>query len=457
MEYAKRNHDRYLSELREFLAIPTISTLTEHKSDVQQGAEWLSRQFKAAGLQQVEVIPTEGHPLVYGEWLGVPGGRTVLIYGHYDVQPIDPLAEWDALPFEPTLRGDYLFARGVSDMKSNGLAVLKAAEASLKNRSLPLNVKFLFEGEEEIGSPNLGAFLDASKSKLKCDLVLSADALITRRDLPSLAYGVRGMLYLEVHVQGPRHDLHSGEFGGAVHNPAQVLSELIAGMHDADGRVTLHEFYDKVRTLPVEERSELARIPYSEDEFLEAAGVKRTFGEKGYGTFERLGARPTLEVNGLLSGFTGQGTKTVLPARAMAKISMRLVPYQDPDAIEQGFMEYMRKNAPPTVSWEVKRLASADAALIDRQSFGMRAASAALESTFGVEPLLRLEGGTLPLVNLVKERLSVEAIMMGLALPDDNFHAPNERFYLPNYFRGIETYIHFFDFIAREPKRHSSV
>jgi acetylornithine deacetylase/succinyl-diaminopimelate desuccinylase-like protein len=321
---------------------------------------------------------------------------------------------------------------------------------------LPVNVKVVFEGEEEIGSTSLGPFLERNRGKLKCDVVLSVDALIAKRDLPSLAYGVRGILYLEVWVQGPAHDVHSGEFGGAIHNPAQVLCELIAGMHDGDGHVTLSGFYDQVRVLPAEEREELARIPYSEEELRQAAGVKQTFGEKGYSTSERLGARPTLEVNGLLSGFTGEGTKTVLPAKAMAKISMRLVPYQDPGVIEQGFMEYMRQNAPPTVNWEVKHLASADAALIDRQSFGMRAASAALRTTFDVNPVFRLEGGTLPLINLVKTKLGVEATTMGFALPDDNFHAPNERFYLPNYYRGIETYIYFFDLISRQPELKSS-
>lgn len=449
VEYARSNRDRYLSELKEFLTIPTVSTLAEHRSDIQRGAEWLSRQFTKAGLQHVEVFPTAGHPIVYGDFLEAAGRRTVLIYGHLDVQPEDPLDEWTSPPFEPTLRGEHLFARGVSDMKANGVAVLKALEASIKNGGLPVNVKVIFEGEEEIGSTNLGPFLEKNKDKLKCDLVLSVDAVIAKRDLPSLAYGVRGILYLEVWVQGPVHDLHSGEFGGAIHNPAQVLCELIAGTHDANGHVTLPGFYDQVRVLPAEERAELAHIPYSEEEFREAAGVEQTFGEKGYSTSERLGARPTLEVNGLLSGFTGKGTKTVLPSKAMAKISMRLVPYQNPAVIEQGFREYMQRNAPPTVKWEVKHLASADAALVDRGSFGMRSASAALRTTFGVDPVFRLEGGSLPLVNLVKAKLGVEAIMMGFALPDDNFHAPNERFYLPNYYRGIETYIHFFDLTSR--------
>ena len=451
LEYIRRNHDRYLSELKEFLAIPTISTSAEHRSDIQRGAEWLSRQFTETGLQHVEVFLTAGHPIVYGDWLEAPGGGTILIYGHYDVQPVDPLAEWTSPPFEPTLRGEYIFARGASDMKSNGLAVLKALEASIKTGSLPVNVKVVFEGEEEIGSTHLGPFLETNKSKLKCDLVLSADATIAKRDLPSLAYGVRGILYLEVWVQGPSHDLHSGEFGGGIHNPAQVLCELIAGMHDADGQVTLPGFYDQVRILSDEERRELARIPYSEDEFRQATGVKQTFGEKGYSTLERLGARPTLEVNGLLSGFTGEGIKTVLPAKAMAKISMRLVPYQDPSIIEQGFMEYMRKNTPPAITWEVKHLGSASAALIDRESFGIRAASEALDSAFGAKPIFRLEGGTLPLVSLAKMKLGVEVIMIGFMLPDDNFHAPNERFYLPNYYRGIETYTRFFDLISRQP------
>jgi len=417
---------------------------------MQRGAEWLSRKMNELGLEHVEVIPTGGNPVVYGEWLKLPQKLTVLVYGHYDVQPVDPLTEWVSPPFTPTRRGENIFARGASDMKGNGIAVLSALEAWMRNGGLPINVKVLFEGEEEIGSHNLEQFIESHKEKLQCDIFLSADALITGPNLPSLAYSARGILFFEVSVYGPKTDLHSGEFGGAVENPAKVLCELIAGMHDSSGRVTLPRFYEQVRTLSGEERADLARTPVSEEEFRQTAGVSQLDGEEGFSTLERLGVRPTLEVNGLSSGFTGEGEKNVLPARAMAKISMRLVPYQNPQAIEEGFREYIRKNAPSTVRWEIKKFSSVPAVLMSRDSLGMHAASKALEAAFGVKPIFRLGGGTLPVVGLVQEKLGVDAVMMGFSLPEDNLHAPNEKYYLPNFPRAIESYIRFFDLVSHE-------
>jgi len=450
IEYGKRNQDRYLSELKEYVAIPTVSTLPEHKPDMLRGADWLSRKMNELSLEHVEVISTSGHPVVYGEWLKVPGKPTVLVYGHYDVQPVDPVAEWVSPPFAPTIRGDYIFARGASDMKGNGVAVLSALEAWMRNGGLPINVRVLFEGEEEIGSHNLEKFVESHKEKLKCDVFLSADALITGPNLPSLAYSARGILFLEVSVYGPKTDLHSGEFGGAIENPAKVLCELIAAMHDSSGRVTLPRFYEQVRTLSGEERAELARTPLSEEEFRQIAGVSQLDGEDGFSTLERLGVRPTLEVNGLSSGFTGEGEKNIVPARAMAKISMRLVPHQDPKAIEEGFREYIRKKAPPTVRWDIKKFSSVPAVLMSRNSLGMHAASKALEAAFGVKPIFRLGGGTLPVVGVVQEKLGVDAVMMGFSLPEDNLHAPNERYYLPNFSRAVESYIRFFEAISHE-------
>jgi acetylornithine deacetylase/succinyl-diaminopimelate desuccinylase-like protein len=449
LEVVRGNRDRYLSNLKEFIKIPTISGLPECAPDMLRGAQWLAREFRETGLEEVEIIPTGGHPIVYGEWLKAGEKRTVLIYGHYDVQPVDPVSEWVTPPFEPTIRDDYLFARGASDMKGNGLAILSALQASIDSGTLPVNVKVIFEGEEEIGSPHLDEFLKTHQTKLMCDLAMSADGLMAGRALPALGYGVRGLLYLEVWVHGPRSDLHSGEFGGAVHNPAQVLCELIAGMHGSDGKVTLPGFYNQVRVLSSQEREELTKSSYSDEEFHRIAGIKQTYGEKGYTTSERIGARPTLEINGLLSGFTAEGPKAVLPAKAMAKISMRLVPYQDPQTIEKGFMEYMQSNAPSTVTWKVKRGASARAGLVDRTSLGMKAASTALEHTFGVRPLFCLYGGAIPLVDLVKTRLGVETVMLAFSSPDDNYHAPNEKFYLPNYYRGVETYIRFLEQLSR--------
>jgi acetylornithine deacetylase/succinyl-diaminopimelate desuccinylase-like protein len=448
IQYAQNNRERYLAELKELLAIPSISTLSQNKPDIQRAAEWLTKQLTGMGFENIAILPTAGHPVVYGEWLHVPGKPTVLVYGHYDVQPVDPLNEWTSPPFEPTARGENIFARGASDNKGQIFAALKALEALLKNEGLPLNVKVMIEGEEEVGSPNMARFVAQNKAKLKCDIILNTDMGVLRPDLPALTYGLRGMVYLELWVYGPSHDLHSGGFGGSVANPAAVLCELIAGMHDADGRVTLPGFYDNVRKLPDEERTEIARMPFSDNEWRKMTGVPQLIGEKGFTTLERLGARPTLEVNGIVSGFTGEGTKTVLPAKAMAKISMRLVPYQDPNAVEEQFKDYLRRHAPPTVRWEVKKLSSSPAVLVQRDTVGVRAAVKAMEATFGVKPVFKLEGGSVPVVSLFQANLGVDPVQMGFSLPDDNFHSPNEKLHLPTHYRGIEAYIRFFDAAA---------
>ncbi len=443
IQYAQQNHERYLDELKQFLSIPSVSTLSEHAADMRRAAEWVAAQLRQIGFDRVEVLPTGGHPVVYGEWLHAPGKPTVLVYGHYDVQPVDPLNEWLSPPFEPAVRGENIHARGVSDMKGQVHAFLKALEALARNEGLPLNVKVLVEGEEEIGSPHLDAFVKANKDKLKSDFSLNADALILRPDLPSLTYGLRGLAYFEVRVFGPKQDLHSGMYGGSVRNPAQVLCELIAGMHDAKGRVTLPGFYDKVRQVPTQERAELARLPYSDEIWKKNAGVTELFGEEGFSTVERLGVRPTLEVNGLLSGFTGEGSKTVLPAKAMAKISMRLVPNQDPYEVEEQLKEYLRQHVPAGIRWEVESLAHGAAVLMDRNTPAARAAAQALEETFGVRPVWRLEGGSVPVVSMMQRELGVDSVLMGFGLPDDNVHSPNEKLYLPNYYRGVEAYIRF--------------
>jgi acetylornithine deacetylase/succinyl-diaminopimelate desuccinylase-like protein len=444
IEFARGQSDRFLAELIEFVAIPSISTLAEHKADMQRAAEWVATQLRSIGMQQVQIMPTGGHSVVYAERLHAASQPTVLVYGHYDVQPTDPLNEWISPPFEPAVRGDNLYARGASDMKGQVHAFLKALEALLHSGELPVNVKVMVEGEEEIGSPNLGPFVSEHAARLKCDVVLNCDAGIVRPDQPSLVYGLRGLAYFELWVYGSDHDLHSGMFGGSVHNPAQVMCELIAGMHDANGHVTLPGFYDKVRKLDETERASLAEGAHTDAEWQRMAGVTRLYGEKGFTTTERLGARPTLEVNGLLSGFTGEGQKTVLPARAMAKISTRLVPYQDDKEVEQQFRAYLTQHAPPTVRWDLRNLSSAPGVLVERDTAAARAASEALAATFGTKPLFRLEGGSVPVVSLVQAELGVDSILMGFGLPDDNLHAPNEKLHLPNYFRGIEAYIRFF-------------
>lgn len=415
---------------------------------MRRAAEWLSKQLSGIGFKP-QIMPTAGHPVVYGESLNAPGKPTVLVYGHYDVQPVDPLNEWSSPPFEPTVRGENIYARGASDNKGQVHAVVKALEAWVKNGGVPVNVKVLIEGEEELGSPSLGAFIAQHKEQLKCDVVLNVDSGILRPDLPSLVSGLRGLAYFEIWVYGPKQDLHSGLFGGSLHNPGQVLCELIAGMHDANGHITLPGFYDKVRALSKEECAELARLPHSDDEWRKMTGVPQLYGEKGFTTLERLGTRPTLEVNGLLCGFTGDGLKTVLPAKAMAKISMRLVPYQDPDEVDQQLKAYLKTNAPPTVAWEVKPIGTAKPVLVERDSVGMRAASAALQATFGVKPVFKLEGGSVPVVSIVQSQLKVDPVQMGFGLPDDNFHGPNEKLHLPNYYRGVEAYARFFDILAQ--------
>src|SRR5581483_9595142 len=349
LEYAQTHSERFLDELNTFLAMPTISTLSEYRGEVQRGAEWVAENLRAMGMEHVEIFPTAngaGQPLVYADWLHAGSAPTILIYGHSDVQPVDPLNEWRTPPFEPTILGDTIYARGASDMKSQTLAFMKALEALLKTNSLRVNVKVIVEGEEEIGSPHFGPFLQAHKEKLKCDVALNTDAQMAGRDLPSIVYGLRGLCYLELWVYGPAQDLHSGLFGGSLHNPAQALAELVAGMHDAQGRVTLPGFYDDVRVLDADERAALARFPITDAQWANAAGVKQLWGEPGFTVAERIGARPTLEVNGLLAGFTGEGSKTVLPAKAMAKLSLRLVPYQRPEKVKQQLEEYLRAHAP---------------------------------------------------------------------------------------------------------------
>jgi len=449
IEYAKQHYDSSLNELKEVLAIPSISTLPAHKPDMLRAADWLARQLANLGFNNIAIMPTAGHPVVYGELFTAPGKPTVLIYGHYDVQPVDPLNEWITPPFDPTVRGDNLYARGASDMKGQIHGCLKAIEALIHNGGVPVNLKVMVEGEEELGSPHLSAFIDQQRDLLKCDYVLNTDAGILRPDLPSLVYGLRGLAYFEIWVHGPKQDLHSGVFGGSVHNPAQALCELIAGMHDAHGRVTLPGFYDKVRVLTDDERAELARLPESDDDWLTMTGVPQLHGEHGFTRLERVGARPTLEVNGISSGFTSEGVKTVLPAKAMAKISMRLVPNQDPVDIEHQLKEYLHHHAPPTIRWQVKAMSTAKPVLVERDSKGMRAAVSALQTTFGVPPVFKLEGGSVPVVAMVKTMLGVDAIQMGFGLPDDNFHGPNEKLHLPNYRRGMEAYIRFFDLIAQ--------
>jgi len=443
LEYARKHREQHLEELREVLRIPSISTLRENAPDLLRNAQWLQTEFKKRGLERVEIIPTEGHPVVYGEWLGAPGRPTVLIYGHYDVQPVDPLNEWVSGPFEADIRDDYVFARGASDMKGQIYAAVKAVECLQSQGALPVNVKIIIEGEEEIGSPNLAAFIDKHKEKLACDVVLNCDSFIQDKDTPSIVYSLRGLSYFEISVQTHAKDLHSGMIGGSVRNPIHVLCEVLAGMHDAEGRVTVPGFYDAVRPLDEEERAVLAKVPYSDERWLEISGSHGLFGEPGYTTTERIGARPTLEINGIWGGFTAEGAKTVLPARAHAKVSCRLVADQKGEDIEKCLAEYLKSAMPDECMWSLHTHSHGQGALMDRKSAYMRAAIDALVETFDKEPLFTRMGGTVPVVGMMQDKLGVDSVMLGFGLPDDGIHGPNERMYIPNYYRGIETYIHF--------------
>ncbi|MBE7464855.1 MAG: dipeptidase [Planctomycetes bacterium] len=452
LEYARTRTEAFKRDLIDLVRIPSVSTDPERAGDMGRAAEWCAERLRALGFQNVAALPTARHPVVYGEHLGAgPGAPTVLFYDHYDVQPAEPLHEWTSPPFEPAQRGDNLYARGVSDSKGQLVAHLKAVEALVQtNRGrLPVNLKYMLEGEEEIGSPSLPGFLKENRERLRCDFCLNGDSGILAPDQPAIMYALRGLSYFEIRVQGPQRDLHSGLFGGAVQNPAEVLAKLLAGMKDANGRVTLPGFYDDVRELSDAERADLAKLPQPDTWWLEQTGAPQLFGEAGYTSVERASARPTLEVNGLLSGFTGEGSKTVLPSRAMAKVSMRLVADQEPAKIQAGLERYLKEHAPPTVRWELLTFADARPSLLERDSREARAAAEALKAVWGKPALFMRQGGTIPAVAQIEEALGVKSLLLGFGLPDDNLHAPNEKLHLPTFFRGIETHLRFLATVGR--------
>jgi len=443
IEFAEANRERFLKELKEFLAIPSVSTLPEHVGDMLVTANWVANQLREAGMEKVTLMPTAGYPVVYGEWLHAPGRPTVLVYGHYDVQPADPFEEWVTPPFEPTVREDYLYARGASDMKGQIFAQIKAVEALRKQGDLNFNIKYLIEGEEEIGSPNLAEFIDKNRELLACDVVLNCDSMITGPNQPSITYGLRGLAYFELEIHTAKSDLHSGRFGGTVRNPIHELVRLLDGLHDEHGRVTLPGFYDKVRPLDEEERAALAKVPYSDENWLAMATADALYGEAGYSTIERVGARPTLDVNGIWGGFQGTGAKTVLPAKAFAKLSTRLVADQDLDAVRGQLEEYIKANVAEGVRWVLHTHSLGPGAIMDRHSPYMHAATDALREVFDVEPIFTREGGSVPVVAMMQQMLGVDSIMLGFALPSDGIHGPNEKQHLPNLWRGLEAYIRF--------------
>ena len=444
LQYLQENHDRFLAELEAFLRIPSVSTTEKHADDIARAANWVADSLRALGAQNVAVVPTERHPVVYGFLPAArPNAPTVLVYGHYDVQPPEPLELWETPPFEPTVRGDRLYARGATDMKGQVMASLKAVEAAAHG-GLPVNIKFIIEGEEEIGSPDLAGFIAEHKDMLAADVCLNPDSGMLGPDWPTITYALRGLAYFELRVYGPDHDLHSGIYGGVVHNPAQALAELIAGMHDKNGRVTLPGFYDKVRPLGDEEREALAQLPFDPTAFyLKQTGVPKLWGEPEYTPIERTGARPTLEINGLYSGFIEEGAKTVIPSYAMAKISCRLVPDQNPDEVAEQMKAYLRTHAPATIRWELDVMAGGPASVTDIHTPAVQALAKAMEDTWGSKPFYRREGGSIPVVGQMQQILGLDSVLTGFGLPDANLHAPNENLHLPTWKKGMEALVRF--------------
>ncbi|HVN49560.1 MAG TPA: dipeptidase [Bacteroidota bacterium] len=458
LDFIENNHDRYLAELKELLSIPSVSSQTKRKAEILRAAEWLSHHLTNIGLQHVQVLETAGHPVVYADWLNAPGTPTLLIYGHYDVQPEDPVHEWKTPPFEPTLRDNNLFARGTADDKGQLFIHIKALEAYLKNGgTVPINIKIIFEGEEEIGSEHLPQFVAEHKELLKSDLIVISDSAMFAHGVPSVTYGLRGLTYMEVEVVGASSDLHSGSFGGSIHNPAQALSELIASLHDKNGRITVKGFYDGIIPLTKKERAAFAKLPWSDKAYAKKLGIKQLYGEKGFTTLERVWARPTLEVNGIWGGYTGEGAKTVLPARAFAKISMRLVPGQNSKKISKLFEKHFKAIAPKTVQVNVKFLHGGEPAITPIESPGVQTAVAALEKGFGKKPLYQREGGSIPIVVDFKKLLGIDSVLLGFGLPDENAHAPNEFINLDNFFGGIRTCVHYYNELPKFWKANKSI
>jgi acetylornithine deacetylase/succinyl-diaminopimelate desuccinylase-like protein len=444
LAFARARSTRFNRELVDFVRFPTISAQPRHAADMKRCARWLADHLKSIGFEQSSVLRTPGHPLVYAEWCRHPKLPTVLVYGHYDVQPADPLDEWKSPPFSPVIRGQNLFGRGACDDKGQMFAHVKALESWFRAPGgLPVNVRCVFEGEEEIGSRNLKPFLLENRDKLGANVAVMSDMPILGPDRPAITYSMRGSLGLELELQGPRRDLHSGIYGGAVHNPAQALCEIIAALHDSDGRVAIPGFYDRVRQWSPGEREYMARVGPRDMQILRDAGASRAWGERDYTLYERTTIRPALTVNGITGGYQGPGGKGVIPARATAKLSFRLAHDQEPAEIERLFREHIARIVPATIEWHVRRQSLARPSLVDRNHPAMRAAAFAYRRGFGAHPVFIRSGGTIPVVNLLQETLGIPTVLMGFALPDDRMHAPNEKFHLPNFHRGIATSIWF--------------
>ena len=449
-DYIDSHKDHFKEELFELLRIPSISTNSEHKKDVLDAARYLVDRLNDLDLDRVELFETDGNPIVFAELITDDSKPTVLVYGHYDVQPPDPINKWDTPPFEPTVRDGDIYARGASDDKGQSFTHVKALEAYRKTGTeFPVNIKFIFEGEEEIGSPHLVPFIKEHKEMLECDMVLISDTAMFAEDTPSITYGLRGLAYMEVDVVGPNRDLHSGVYGGAVDNPANVLANIITKLKDDDGVIQVPGFYEDVVQLNEEEREEYKKLPFNEEAFMSNLGLDALNGEKGYSTLERTSARPSLDVNGLWGGYQGEGAKTVLPSEAGAKISMRLVPDQDPKEIARLFKEYVESLAPETVEVTVSEHHGGQPAITDLSFYGLQAAAEAFKDVYDKEPLFTREGGSIPIVADFEDVLGAQSILMGFGLNSDAIHSPNEKFALKDFYRGIATSARFFELLPK--------
>jgi len=451
-DYQEKNKDRFLNELLELLRIPSVSARSEYKLDMERCAEAVKQKLLEAGAEKAKILSTKGHPVVYAEKIIDPSKPTVLVYGHYDVQPPDPLELWHSGPFEPVIKDGKIFARGACDDKGQFFMHVKALETLVQTNSLPVNIKFLIEGEEEIGSAHLPEFVKEHKALLKADVVLISDTAMISMDAPSIDVGVRGLVYIEIEVTGANRDLHSGTYGGAVANPITVLAHMITSLHDENNHITIPHFYDDVVEASAEERKQLAKAPFDEEEYKKELGVKELWGEKGFTTNERTGIRPTLEINGIWGGYTGEGSKTVLPSKAYAKISCRLVPNQKRDKMEKLLIDHLYKIAPPYVQVKVTPHHGGDPYMTPVNSIEYKAAAKAIKTTFGKEPIPVRGGGSIPITALFEKELDCKVVFLGFGLDSDNLHSPNEKFELNNFYKGIETIPYFHEYYAEMKK-----
>lgn len=453
-EYFNQNKDRFLDELIEVLSIPSVSNGEANKSDVVRCAEWLKAHMEKIGLQNTEIYKTKGHPIVYGDYMNAGKDKPViLIYGHYDVQPPEPLDRWVNPPFSPIVKDGKIYGRGTADDKGQIFIHLKAIESFLKtDGTLPINVKIIFEGEEEIGSENLGEFISSHKELLKAEYVVISDTEMYEKGKPAICYGLRGLCYMQIEVTGPNRDLHSGTYGGAVENPINALAKIISQLKSDDGKILIDGFYDDVTDLTEEERKELNKLATDENQFKKDLDVKSLTGEKGYTLVERLTARPTLDCNGIWGGFQGKGTKTVIPSEAGVKISMRLVPQQNPEKIAELFKKYIEKISPDTIKVKVSYLHGGKPSVTSINSPAIKAAMSALKKGFETEPVFIKDGGSIPIVSTFKDELGADAILMGFGLPDDNIHSPNEKFELENFYKGIISVCYYYNELSNLEK-----